>query len=234
MGDRRARGASQRTRTVREDWSAWIPNEMDELFDATRQELESSNFILSITIDEALHLCKGGDFNSAKDRVGIFAGLFDRLAIRVSHVIQVIKDHGSHFGTLPNVKPLSASNFRGLFAQRVSITNSLLARVVFRQRSRFFHKLFSLSEIIEGLQAECRAIVAGMNEEGGSLSDDAWQVLEVLAYDLTTCMGETTVILKSFFCALPPEELNTFREKLVDVAPSLFTTNPGRTRSFES
>jgi hypothetical protein len=205
---------------------------MDELFDATRQELESSNFILSITIDEALHLCKGGNFDSAKERIGIFAGLFDRLAARVNHVIQVIKDHGSHFGTLPNVRPLSPSNFRGTTAQRVAITNNLLARVVFRQRSRFFHKLFSLNEIVDGLKEESRAVLASMSEGGSELSDGAWQMLEILAYDLTTCMGETTIILKSFFCALPPEELDAFREKLVDVAPSLFA--PKRTSSFET
>ena len=234
MGERRARGAGQRTRTVREDWSAWIPNEMDQLFDATRQELESSNFILSITIDEALHLCKWGHFESAKDRVIIFAGLFDRLAARVSHVIRTIKDHGAHFGTLPNVKPLSSANFRGSTAQRVSRTNSLLARVVFRQRTRFFHKLYSLGEIIDSLQKEARAIMAGMTDGGFEYPDRAWQLLEILGYDLSTCMGETTIILKSFFCALPPEELGDFREKLIARDPSPFAIDPGRTQSFES
>lgn len=201
---------------------------MDELFDATRQELESSNFILSVTIDEALHLCKGGRLESAKDRVVIFAGLFDRLAVRVNHVIQAIRDHGIHFGTLPNVKPLSPSNFRGATAQRVSRTNSLLAKVVFRQRTRFFHKVYALGEIIEELQNEARAVVSDMSDENLRTADEAWQILEMLAYDLTTCMGETTIILKSFFCALPPEELGAFREKLVHHVPILFAFDPGR------
>ena len=60
----------------------------------------------------------------------------------------------------------------------------------------------------------------------------AWQELEVLGYDLNTCMGETTVILKSFFCALPPEELEAFRQKLVNLVPSLFAADPGQTQSF--
>ena len=202
---------------------------MDELFDATRQELETSNFILSITIDEALHLCKGGRLESARDRVVIFAGLFDRLAVRVSHVIQVIRDHGIHFGTLPNVKPLSPANFRGATAQRISVTNNLLARVVFRQRTRFFHKLYALGEIVEELQKQAAEIGTNLSEGASRTPDQAWQQLEVLAYDLTTCMGETTVVLKSFFCALPPEELATFREKLVNHIPNLFTIDPGRT-----
>ena len=228
----RAKRAGQRSRTVYEDWFAWIPNEMDQLFDATRNELESSDCILSITLDEALALCKGGQFESARERANVIAGLFDRLAVRVGHVIGAIKDHGAHFGTLPNVKPLSPSNFRGATAQRVSLMNNLLARVVFRERTRFFHKLYSLDEIIEGAQKEAHTIVNGISEGASQFPDRAWQQLEVLGYDLNTCMGETTVILKSFFCALPPEELEAFREKLVHLVPALHPADPGQIPSF--
>lgn len=227
LGMTRGRRASQRSRTVREDWSAWIPSEMDQLFDATRQELESSNFILSITLDEALSLCKGGQFDSARDRVAIIASLFDRLAVRVGHVIRTIRDHGVHFGTLPNVKPLSPSNFRGAAAQRVARMNSLLAKVLFRERNRFFHKLQSLEEIVDDLHQEARAILEEIAEGLSQFPDGAFQLLEVLGYDLNTCMGETTIILKSFFCALPPEELDTFRQRLGELVPSPFSVDPG-------
>jgi len=230
----RAKRAGQRSRSVHEDWFAWIPNEMDQLFDATRSELETSDFILSISLDEALALCKGGQFDSAKERASVIVGLFDRLAVRVGHVIRTIKDHGAHFGTLPNVKPLSPSNFRGASAQRVSLMNSLLAKVVFRERTRFFHKLYSLGEIIEDSQREAHAIVSGISEGASQFPDRAWQQLEVLGYDLNTCMGETTVILKSFFCALPPEELETFREKLVKLIPASPVASTGQIPSFGS
>jgi hypothetical protein len=230
----RAKRAGQRSRTVREDWFAWIPNEMDQLFDATRHELESSNFILSISLDEALSLCKGGEFDSAKERVVVITGLFDRLAVRIDHVIRTIKDHGSHFGTLPNVKPLSPSNFRGATAQRVSLMDNVLAKVLFRERTRFFHKLYSLGEIVDDAQKEARAILAVISNGSSELPDQAFQHLEVLGYDLNTCMGETTIILKSFFCALPPEELETFRAKLVNLAPSRLPVDPGKARSFDN
>lgn len=207
---------------------------MDQLFDATRHDLESSNFILSITLDDALSLCKGGQFDSARERAIIIAGLFDRLAVRVGHVIRTIKDHGSHFGTLPNVKPLAPSNFRGVTAQKVSFMNNLLAKVVFRERTRFFHKLYSLGEIVENLQKEARAIITEIYEGASEFPDRSWQLLEVLGYDLNTCMGETTVILKSFFCALPPEELETFRQKLVDLVPSHLPIDPGQIQSFNN
>ena len=127
MGDLRAKRPVQRSRTVREDWFAWLPDEMDELFGATRNELECSNVILSVALDEALGLCEQEQFTIAKERVTAFVGLFDRLAVRLRLVIRTIEEHGSHFGTLPNVTALAPENFRGATAQRISIMDSLLA-----------------------------------------------------------------------------------------------------------
>ena len=112
--------------------------------------------------------------------------------------------------------------------------NSLLARVVFRERTRFFHKLYSLGEIVDDAQKEARAVLAVISDGGSPFPDQAFQLLEVLGYDLNTCMGETTIILKSFFCALPPEELETFRAKLINLVPSRLPVEPGKIPSFDS
>jgi hypothetical protein len=204
---------------------------MDYLFGATRKELESSNFILSMSLDEALALCKQGEFASARERAIVVQGLINRLAVRVCHVVNAIREHGAHFGTLPNVTPLATSNFRSSSAQKVALMDSILARVLFRERTRFFHKLHSLLEITEDLQKEARAILAGIAEGASELSEQAWQALEVIGYDLNTCMVETTILLKSFFCALPPEELDTFRQRLVE-PPSQRFGNESGTGSF--
>jgi hypothetical protein len=111
--------------------------------------------------------------------------------------------------------------------------NSLLAKVVFRERTRFFHKLYSLDEIVEDLQKEARAILEGISEGASQFPDRAWQVLEVLGYDLNTCMGETTILLKSFFCVLPPEELGAFQERLVNAPPGS-PADSGPLQSFDS
>jgi hypothetical protein len=163
----------------------------------------------------------------------VFVDLFDRLANRLSLVICAIKEHGSHFGTLPNVTPLASSNFRGSTAQRISTMSALLAKLVFSGRTRFFHKLNSLEEIIEELQKESRFIVNDAVNGDHIFPDNAWRELEVLGYDLNTCVGETTVILKSFFCALPPEELEPFRRKLVTVVPGLLAIDSGRTQPLD-
>jgi hypothetical protein len=226
-----AKRARQRSRSVREDWFAWLPNEMDRLFDATRGELESSNVIVSITLDEALSLCERREFDRALEYCEVFADLFDRLAQRLSLVIHTVKEHGSHFGTLPKVTPLSSSNFRGATAQRISTMSALLAKAVFSSRTRFFHKLNSLEEIIKDLQRETRLIIAKAEQGSPLNADRAWRELEIRGYDLNTCTGETTVILKSFFCALPPEELGSFRRQLVALVPALLAVDPGPEKS---
>jgi len=189
MGDFRAKRAGQRSRTVREDWFAWLPEEMDELFGATRSELECSNGILSVALDEALALCEQEQFTVAKERVIVFAGLFDRLAMRLWLVIRTIEEHGSHFGTLPNVTALDSENFRGTTAQRISFMDNLLAKIVFRGRTRFFHKLHALREIIEELQKEKDAAA----QTHRSLEDEMRAALESKDVTISQLQGKLTV-----------------------------------------
>jgi len=218
---------------VREDWFAWLPQEKDHVFDATRTELECSNLILCVTLDEALSFCERGELSLAGEQAVVFADLFDRLAIRLSMVIRTIQQHGSHFGIVPNVTALVPSNFRGSTAQRISVTSSLLAKVLFGARSRFFHKLRALSEIVEELQQEVHEIAGKLSGGVSVFPGRAWRELDVRAYDLNTCMGETTVVLKSFFCVLPSEELETFGEKLLAQVPARVADKLGRGSSFQ-
>jgi len=312
---------------------------MDDLFSSARNELETSNLVLTLTMEEAFELCRRRQFDSASDTVAVFASLLDRLSLRIVHVLHAIKQHGTRFGTLPNVEPLSPLNFRGATPQRISRTDSLIAKIVMGQRSRFFHKLSALEEIVRTLQSESRRLVdrssmafsndilpqnvelnskrqqrgsfsgrvsasqtpwgfssffqgisesprlkfatawgsfgvlvvplaamvaAGMSErtafltlfasllpvqyclfavariskrtppqevkygrtprsdwvplKGGVQSE--MDKIEILGYDLSTCLGETTILLKSFFCALPEDQLATFRSKLLADLPN--------------
>jgi len=218
MGIGGAKRAGQRSRTVYEDWLAWLPQEMDQLFASTRNDLECSNLILSIALDEALGLCEQERYRLARERAVAFLELFDRLANQLGAVVRSLKNHGSHFGVLPSVKALSPSNYRGATAQKLSTVSNLLAKVVFRSRTRFFHKLHVIEEIIDGTQKQARAIVESVSQDDMVLPENGWKELEVLSYDLNTCMGETIVVLKSYFCALPPEELDSFRQALAQQA----------------
>ncbi len=200
--------------SVRKDWFALLPDGMDRLFDSTRCELESSNAIMSVTLDEALCLCKQGDIALSLEQANVFAGLFDRLALRLRIILSAVKQRGTHFPILPKVTALAPANFRGAKAQKISRTNSLLANVVFHARTRFFHKLYGLGEITEELQEGVREVMEDFDPESLPATNEAWQRLEVLAYDLNTCTSEVTVVLKSFLHALPDGELAGFQQEL--------------------
>ena len=105
--------------------------------------------------------------------------------------------------------------------------SSMLSRVVFSGRTRFFHKLDSLGDIVNELQKEAHQVVNYTRYQELDSADSAWKELEILSYDLASCMAEATVVLKSFFCALPIEELGPFRSKLVSQLPALLVNASG-------
>ncbi len=214
MGETGAKTWPQRARSVREDWLAWMPAEKDRIFDASVADLEASYSMLSVTLDEAFALSAQGALRQARDQAAVSATLFDRLAAQLAAAQRAMAEHARHFGTLPNVAPLKPAFFRGETAQHFARKSSLLSKILFPSRSRFFHKLSVLSEIAEELAREFREAAEELTE-GRSVQPGArWEALDVLHYDVNTCLRETIVMLKSFLCALPNEEVARFRQKL--------------------
>ena len=214
MGNSRAKLWLQRARTVREDWLAWLPVEQDRLFEATIAQLEASYSMLSVTLNEAFSLREKGTLVHAREQAGVCADLVDRLAGYLLGTLHALEDHGRHFGTLPNVAALKPDFFRGQTAQHIARRSSLLHRVLFSSRSRFFFKLRALLEMVEHLRQQFRNAAEEL-AEGASIHPGAdWLQLDLLHYDLNTCLRETIVVLKSFLCALPGEEVQPFRQKL--------------------
>ena len=219
MEDAFANRGPRRATSVQEDWVAWLPEEKDRLFDATRNELEISYAILSVTLDDAFNLCRQGKLAPAREQARMFAELFDRLSGRLRGILRSLHEHSRQFGTFPNIAPLRPRFFRSERAQQVARANNLLSLVRFRTRTRFFRKLGALEEIVAGLQREAREtareIAAGMAISWRR----QWTRLEVLDYDLNTSLRETTIVLKSFFCALPLEELSAFWQRIASLTP---------------
>ncbi len=214
MGDSRARVWPHRTRTVQEDWLAWLPSEKGEVFDSTVGELETFYTMLSVALDEALALCNRGTIVPAREQARVSADLFDRLAERLGAVLRALHQHGRHFGTLPNVVPLRPDFFRGETAQRYARKNNLLSLVLFPTRTKFFHKLSVLSEVLEDLRMENREAAEEIAEGAAVQPELRWRTLEMLHYDLNTCLREAMVMLKSFLCVLPSVELGALRKRL--------------------
>jgi hypothetical protein len=206
-----------RARSVSEDWRASLPVEKDRLFDAAVAELETSYGMLSVALNEALNLHAQGALGHASAQVGISADLFCRLATRLLVPLRALEEHGRHFGTLPSLAPLNAEFFCGQTAQRIARKNHLLSKVLFPTRSRFLHKLRALAEITEELDGEFREAAETIAEGATLYAGDPWRALDALHYDVNTCLRELTVLLKSFLCALPNEEVQPFTQKFETV-----------------
>jgi hypothetical protein len=219
LEDALANRGSRRTASVQEDWVAWLPEEKDRLFDATLSELEISYGILSVTLDDAFTLCGQGKLAPAREQARMFGELFDRLAGRLRGILRCLYEHSRQFGTFPNTAPLRRGFFRSERARQVARSNNLLALIRFRRRTRFFRKLGALEEIVAGLQREACETARDIAEGTAVSWQKHWTRLEVLDYDLNTSLRETTIVLKSFFCVLPIEELPALRQKIVSLTP---------------
>jgi len=199
---------------VREDWFAWLPAEKDGVFDSAKAELEPFYSMLSVTLDEAFSLRDQGVLTHARDHAGVSAELCDRFAARLLAALRTIEEHARHYGTLPNVVPLNPEFFRGETAQRIALKNGLLSKVLFSSRSRVFHKLHALGETIEEARAQFREAAEELLDGAAVHPGHRWDALEVLHYDLNTCLREIMVMLRSLVRALPDEEVQPLRKKL--------------------
>ena len=207
--------------TVQQDWLAPLPAGSHRLYGAALDDLEASYIVQSLTLNEVFNSWAAGRVMNAREYATVFAELLDRLAERLQGVLWAMEEHGRHYGTLPNVEPLAAENFRGVTPQRIARTDTLLANVLFHGRTRFFHKLHSLIDALDGIQKESGAAAEALAQNGMATLERECRALEVLDYDLNTCLRETIIVLKSFFCVLPGEEVGPFREKLLTRMPSL-------------
>jgi hypothetical protein len=199
---------------VQEDWAAWLPEETAQVFDLLRNELAVSCVILGVILNDALSASPDGGPAATPQLAVLFAGLFDRLVHHLGIVLTALEEHSRTCGTHPNAAPLRPEYFRSERARQVALMAQIRSRFSVSRGSMFGLKLAAIRKVISGLQrqarSETREIASGQLPSGR----DNWVRLEVLQYDLNTCLQETTVILKSFFCALPGSEVPLFRNRL--------------------
>jgi hypothetical protein len=182
------------------------------VFLAYASELESSYNMLSVSLNEALELHQTGQSLKSCQTVGVTTELCARLTGPLAALIHVLAAHAKHHGTVPNTAALDPLNFQSSRAQRSARISSLLSRVLLSQRTQFLHKLGTLEEMVRDLNKD---YIAGAGELGEGLGSDPaalWQIVDAAQYDLTTCLRETIVLLKSFLRALPDDQLPAFQQ----------------------
>lgn len=172
--------------------------------------------MFSVTLNEAIGLRAEGSLVGARESAAVAAQLLNRLAGRLRGTMRALEEQGRHLSSLPEVLSLNAANFRGAHARRLADWNGLLHRILLNSRSRFFHKVSVLDDLVELLTGEFQEVATEV-AEGASVRPAArWAAMDSLHYDLNTCQQETIVVLKSFLLSLPKEQVEGFARRLAE------------------
>lgn len=193
--------------SVSDDWITVLPGEKGELFDTVVGRWECAYAMMSVALDDALSLRSRGELVCARQQVAVAADLLKALASSLTSVCATLQHRGRMLSELPRVKPLNSAFFRGNTAQSAASWNEIIHRILFRGRSRFFHKLRILSEMLQQVEREFRESAGDIAKGMDTQPITSWLKLDDLHYDFNTCLRETEVVLKSFLRALPGEQL---------------------------
>lgn len=202
------RAPLRRYDSVQQDWRAFLPEAKSSFFCAHSRELENAYLMLSVTLNEAIELGRRGHIVKACRAAEVTPELCDLLVLRLSSVLHAMRRQARHFGVVPNLAPLEASNFRTERAQRTARFSSLMTHVLLSERSQFIQKVSALEQIVEDLGDSF--VEAARHVEPGDATDFSvsWHALDACHFDLNTCLRETLVLVKSFLVVLPEEQLD--------------------------
>src|SRR5262249_22689799 len=120
------RAPFRRYDSVQQDWRAFLPEPKSDFFYAHANELEHSYLMLSVALDGALSLRRRGQSAKAIQTADVTPELCDRLVLRLNSVLHAMRQQVRHFGIVPNLAPLEASNFLTERAQRTARFSGLV------------------------------------------------------------------------------------------------------------
>lgn len=206
-------------RTVSDDWITVLPRDKGELFETVVGRWECSYAMMSVALDDSLSLRSRGELVCARQQVAVASDLLEKLAGSLTAFCTTLQRRARTTSDLPAVRPLNSKFFRGNTARSAASWNEIIHHVLFRGRSRFFHKLRILSEMLNELEGEFREAAGDIAKGMDTQPVASWLKLDDLHYDFSTCLRETEVVLKSFLRALPAEHVPTLASDL-GVAPA--------------
>ena len=201
---------SRRYDSVRQDWRAILPYAKGSLFFDHTDKLENAYVMLSVSLNEAISLRQNGDSEKANQEIGVVGELCSRLALRINAVLHAMGQHARHFGIVPNLSLLDATNFQSELGQRAARHSNLVCQLLLSERSQFLNKLNTLEELVDDLSDEFIRIATEVAAGVSGMPSRFWKFLEQSQFDLNTCLRETDVLLKSFLLVLPEEQLAGF------------------------
>jgi hypothetical protein len=221
---------SSRGKSVKDDWRAWLPEEKAQIFHKYVHELESSYFMLSVSLDEAIELRQLGHWGKSLQAVGITSCLCKLLTQTLAGLLRALSEHAKHYGTISNAAPLDAGNFQGQRGQRSARMSGLLNRVLLSHRLQFLHKIGTLEEMVEELGKEFRRAADDLAGGMALNTKKMWDEVDADHYDLNTCLREAIVLFKSFLIALPETQLGAFQNTVHQQSQLQQASVPSRQR----
>ena len=203
---------SARSKSVQDDWQAWLPEEKLSIFQKHSQQLESDYSMLSVSLNEAIELRDSGHRLKALQAVWVTPDLCWRLSDQLEALLQSLVEHARHHGTVPNTSPLDPGNFLGARGQRAARFSGILSRFVLTHRLQFLQKLDTLQDMVNGISQDFSASAEILGEGTAIHPPALWKTIDANHYDLNTCLRESIVVLKSFLLAMPDEQLLSFQK----------------------
>jgi hypothetical protein len=210
----RAHALPSRFSSVQEDWSAWLPPAKAEIFESCVHQLELFYGMFSVSLNEALELRRTGKSGHSCRVIFVIPGLCARLAVPLERVLHTLGEHAKHFGIVPNIAPLDASNFRGAREQHTARMSDLLSHVLLTQRSQFLHKIDTLADMVLSIREEFYEVASDLGSGASEAPSEDWRTVDDAHYDLNTCLREAIVVLKSFLVVLPNDQLSVFQKSI--------------------
>jgi hypothetical protein len=210
----RAHALPSRFSSVQEDWSAWLPPAKAEVFESCVHQLELFYGMFSVSLNEALELRRTGKSGHSCRAIFVIPGLCARLAVPLERVLHTLGEHAKHFGIVPNIAPLDASNFRGAREQHTARMSDLLSHVLLTQRSQFLHKIGTLEEMVLSIREEFYEVASDLGSGASQAPSEDWRTVDDAHFDLNTCLREAIVVLKSFLVVLPNDQLSVFQKSI--------------------
>ena len=208
--------------SVQTDWYGWLPDAKLQAFRVYAGEFEASYGMLSVSLDEAISLRDRGSLAKSFQVVFVTPALCKRLTAALEGMLCSLEEHAKHYGVVPSVAPLDASNFNGQHAHHSARMSSLLSRILFSQRAQFLSKIGTLREMVADLGNEFCAAAEDLATQGSAIeSAPLWSAMDSGHFDLNTCLREAMILLKCFLRALPDDQLLRFQKTVANqMAPA--------------
>jgi hypothetical protein len=215
-------------RTVADDWIASLPRDKREVFEAVIHDWESYHGMLSVALDDAITQRGAGKLVSARQQVTVSADLLALLTAKLVHSCQSADKRSRSIQSVPAVNPLHSEFFRGDTGRSAATRSAILHQVLFPERQRFHQKVKILGETTQRIAEEFIAAAEDIAHAVSASPLGAWEELESLHDDFTTCLRECEVLLKTFLRAVPVAQLSAFQAQLAE-APALRHTRKKHT-----